>query len=110
MIAVLEELYAAGARVACAVTHSFRLIRTHDHQYRDTAIDYVNVHRVRALSRYLRRHRDRFRVTTFRELPVADWMRTLDDGSGRSAHFPSPPWWSSLTRLAVQALKDRHAV
>lgn len=105
VIAALEQLYETGARVACAVTHSFRLVRTRDPQYRDVAPDLVNIHRLRALCRYLARHRDRFEVTTYRALPVARWRGAL--GGDSTGFFPSPPAWSSALRMFVQGVKDR---
>jgi hypothetical protein len=107
MISMLEQLYAAGTRVACGVTHSFRLVRARDHQYRDVAVDHFNVHRLRALCRFLAKHSDRFRVVTYRDLPISRW-RTLSAQSEQ--FFPTPPLWSSASRLVLQAVKDRGVV
>lgn len=109
MIAALEQLYEAGARTACGVTHSFRLVRARDHQYRDVAVDRFNVHRLRTLCRYLDRHRDRFTVATYKTLPIERWRKTLG-APPSSLYFPTPPVWSSMLRMVVQGVKDRGAV
>lgn len=108
-IAVLEELYAAGTRVCTSLTHSFRLLHTTDVQYSDARPDAFNIHRVRALCRFLNDNRDRFEVCTFKDLPLAQWRQDLD-GPRAAPYIPSPPAWTSLTRLAVQAAKDRGAL
>lgn len=110
MISALEQLYEAGARTACGVTHSFRLVRARDHQYRDVAVDRFNVHRLRTLCRYLDRHRDRFAVATYKTLPIERWRRTLSPSAPSSPFFPTPPVWSSMLRMVVQGVKDRGAV
>jgi hypothetical protein len=109
MIAALDQLYEAGARVACGVTHSFRLLRARDHQYNDVAKDAVNLHRLRALCRHLAMHGDRFAVCTYRDLPLERWQKSLPQPS-EEPYYPTPPLWSSVSRLALQAIKDRGAV
>jgi peptidoglycan/xylan/chitin deacetylase (PgdA/CDA1 family) len=109
MISALERLYEAGARTACGVTHSFRLIRARDVQYKDVALDRFNLHRLRALCRHLADNSDRFRVCTFRDLPIERWKSELPLPRGEP-FFPTPPAWSSTLRLAIQAVKDRGAV
>jgi hypothetical protein len=109
MIAAIEELYDAGARVACGVTHSFRLLRARDVQYQDAALDSFNLHRLRALTRHLAEHPHRFRVLTFRDLPLDRWRRDLPPPDGHP-YYPTPPLWSSTLRLALQAVKDRGVV
>lgn len=109
MISALDQMYEAGMRVACAVTHSFRLLRARDVQYRDVAPDVFNLHRLQGVCRHLADHRDRFEVCSFRDLPVEEWKRDplLPDAA---PYYPTPPTWSSVARLAVQAIKDRGAV
>jgi peptidoglycan/xylan/chitin deacetylase (PgdA/CDA1 family) len=109
VIAALEQMYEAGARVCCAVTHSFRLLRAKDHQYREVVPDLFNLHRLRALLRYLDANRDRFEVVTFRDLPAGAW-RAGGLANGSAPFYPTPPLWSSLSRLALQAFKDRGVV
>lgn len=110
MVATVEQLYEAGARVCCAVTHSFRLVRTRDVQYRNVAVDWFNIHRIRALCRYLKAHQDRFEVCTFRDLPLEKWRRDGLASDGSAPYYPTPPLWSSLSRLALQGLKERGAL
>lgn len=108
-IAILEEMYAVGMRVACTVTHSFRLIKTTDVQYTDARPDAFNLHRLRAVCRHLAGNPDRYQVCTYRDLPLERWRRELA-GPRAEPHIPSPPTWTSVARLAVQAVKDRGAV
>jgi hypothetical protein len=110
MIAVLDQLWESGARVACSVTHSFRLVRARDHQYRDMSADAFNLHRLRVLCRYLASNRERFEVCTFRDLPYERWKTSLPKAGATQPYHPTPPAWSSALRLAVQAVKDRGAV
>ncbi|MCK6544577.1 hypothetical protein L6R52_01780 [Myxococcota bacterium] len=118
VIAALEQLWAARARVACSVTHSFRLVKARDPQYRDVEPDLVNLLRLRAVCRFLAEHRDRFEVCTFRSLPIERWRAEaprvcVDRGAkprARAPFHPRPPLWSSLARAAVQVIKDRGAV
>lgn len=110
MIAVLDQLWESGARVACSVTHSFRLVRALDVQYRDVRADAFNLHRLRVLSRHLAANRDRFEVCTYRDLPLTRWRTTLPPAGSGAPYWPTPPAWSSALRLAVQAVKDRGAV
>jgi peptidoglycan/xylan/chitin deacetylase (PgdA/CDA1 family) len=105
MISMLEEMYREGARVACSVTHSFRLLRARDHQYRDVAVDHFNVHRLRRLCRFLAQNPDRFQVVTFKTMP-AEKLRLAPS----TPRFASPPLWSSMLRMGIQAIKDRGAV
>jgi polysaccharide deacetylase len=107
MIAALDQLHESGARTVCAVTHSFRLVRTTNVQYTDAVPDLVNLHRLEALCRHLSANPDRFKVVTFRDLPFERW-RGL--GPAPEPYFPTPPVWSSLARQVVQAVKDRRAV
>lgn len=109
MIATLDQLYEAGARTCCTMTHSFRLIRTTNEQYRNAVLDRFNLHRLKALLRYLDNHRDRFTVCTYRDLPLERWREELGPPP-EEPFFPTPPLWSSVSRLAVQAVKDRGAV
>ena len=106
MIAVIEEMYHAGSWVACSITHSFRLLKIFDQQMRHTRPDHVNLHRVRSLARYLAAHPDRFQVCTFQDLPVELFKNHLRPPP-QQAFLPSPPTWMSMTRLALQAAKDR---
>ncbi len=108
-IALLEDLYAAGTKVCTSVTHSFRLIKTTDVQYGDARPDTFNIHRLRALCRYLHQHRDRFEVCTYRDLPLQQWQTELA-GPQPEPYVPEPPVWTSLARLAVQGTKDRGAL
>jgi|GEM_PF-602749 len=108
-IAVLEDLYSAGTRVCTSLTHSFRLLHTTDIQYGDARPDTFNIHRVRALCRFLHDNRDRFEVCTYRDLPLERWQEELATPR-RAPYVPSPPAWTSLARLAVQAAKDRGAL
>lgn len=108
-IALLEDLYAAGTRVCTSVTHSFRLLKTTDVQYTDARPDAFNIHRLRALCRYLAAHRDRFEVCTYQDLPLQQWKTELQ-GPQPEPYVPEPPIWTSLARLAVQATKDRGAL
>lgn len=120
VIAALEQLWAARTRVVCSVTHSFRLVRTRDQQYRDVEPDLVNLHRLRTVCRFLAEHRDRFEVCTFRTLPVERWreevprVARVQASLHRKRHprpfHPRPPLWSSVARLAVQVIKDRGVV
>lgn len=108
MITMLEEMYRQGAKTACGVTHSFRLVRSRDHQYRDVAVDRFNVHRLRRLCAFLAKNTDRFRVATFRTLDT-EKLR-LSARTAQSPQFATPPLWSSLLRMGIQAVKDRGAV
>lgn len=109
MIAVIEQMWASGARVVSSLTHSFRLLRTTNVQYRGARLDPVNLHRVRALCRWLRDNRDRVQVCTFHDLPLQRWRKELGPAPSKPA-LPSPPAWASATRLALQAIKDRGAI
>lgn len=109
MIAVIEEMWATGARVVNSLTHSFRLLRTTNVQYQGARLDPINLHRVRALCRWLAENRDRVQVCTFQDLPVERWKKELGAPPARPT-YPSPPVWASATRLAVQAIKDRGAI
>jgi hypothetical protein len=109
MIAVIERMWASGARVCTSLTHSFRLLYSNNHQYRGARLDPMNLHRVRALCRWLAENRDRVRVSTYRDLPAEQWMRELSR-EAPLPEFPSPPAWASAARLAVQAIKDRGAI
>jgi len=108
-IAILEDLYAAGTRVCTSLTHSFRLIRTTDIQYSDAKPDAFNIHRLRAICRFLYDNRDRFQVCTYKDLPLEAWKSELGAPPAQP-YLPSPPTWTSLARLAVQAAKDRGAL
>jgi peptidoglycan/xylan/chitin deacetylase (PgdA/CDA1 family) len=109
MVAVIEAMWSGGARTITSLTHSFRLLKTTSVQYRDARLDPINLHRLRALARYLAEHRDRIRVSTFRDLPLERWRSELGAPPATAA-FASPPAWASAARLAVQAIKDRGAV
>lgn len=108
MIAAVEEMYEAGMRVCCTLTHSFRLIRTTNHQYTDARLDWFNLHRLRAFLRHLEANADRFRVVTYKDLPLERWRTELSAPS--APVFPSPPAWTAVTRMALQAIKDRGVV
>jgi hypothetical protein len=109
MIAVIEEMWASGARVCTSLTHSFRLLYSDNVQYLGARLDPMNLHRVRALCRWLNENRDRVRVSTYRDLPAERWRRELSQGPIHR-ELPSPPAWASAARLAVQAIKDRGAI
>ncbi|MCC7386907.1 MAG: hypothetical protein IT384_34035 [Deltaproteobacteria bacterium] len=104
MAAAAEDLWASGHRVCCSLTHSFRLVRSRERQYRRVRADGMNIHRLRALARYLRARPDRFEIVTFDDLPAQQWMAERRRSDSRP--LPSPPLWASATRLAVQAFKD----
>ncbi len=106
MVAALEGLHEAGAWMACSITHSFRLLKIFDQQMQRTRPDHVNLHRLRSLCRYLHQHRDRFEVCTFEDLPIEALKKQLRPPPARP-YIPSLPRWMSMTRLALQAAKDR---
>lgn len=108
-IGVLEDLHANGAWLATSLTHSFRLLKTTDVQYTDARPDETNIHRLRALCRFLAENGDRFQVCTYKDLPLDEWAPALA-GPRDPPHLPHPPAWASLARLAVQAVKDRGAL
>ncbi len=108
MIAVIEQMWASGLRVCTSITHSFRLLRNTNVQYRGARLDPMNLHRLRALCRWLAENRDRVRVSTFRDLPAARWRGELT--AAPAPRYASPPAWASAARLAVQAIKDRGAI
>ncbi|MEQ8277950.1 MAG: hypothetical protein RMA76_27870 [Deltaproteobacteria bacterium] len=109
MIAAVDEMYELGMRVCCTLTHSFRLIRTTNYQYTDARLDWFNLHRLRAFLRHLAAHPDRFRVATFRDLPLERWKATLPPPPAQP-QYPSPPAWTAVSRMALQAVKDRGVV
>ena len=109
-IAVLEQLYAAGTRVCTSLTHSFRLVKTTDIQYGDARPDGFNIRRLHALCRFLAENPDRFQVCTYRDLPLEQWQRELANERRSQPFLPTPPTWTSLARLAVQAIKDRGVI
>lgn len=107
MVSALDQLHEAGARVCCSLTHSFRLLKTTNVQMSDARPDQFNLHRLRALCRYLAENSDRYQVSTFKDLPTDMWR--LQKPSTQ-AFYPAPPTWSSLARVALQAVKDRGAI
>ena len=106
MIAAVEQMFEAGVRTCCTMTHSFRLLRTTDAQYKTAAPDLFNIHRLKTLLRYLAAHPDRFSVCTYRDLPLDRWRRELS-APPDVPFFPTPPLWSTVSRMALQAVKDR---
>jgi hypothetical protein len=109
MIAVIEQMWASGTRVCTSLTHSFRLLYTNNVQYQGARLDTVNLHRLRALCRWLAENGDRIRVSTYRDLPAERWKKELG-APPPTPDYPSPPAWASAARLAVQAIKDRGAI
>lgn len=109
MITAVEQLYEAGARTCCTMTHSFRLIRTTNVQYQNAKPDHFNIRRFHALLRYLDAHRDRFTVCTYRDLPLDQWRNELGTPP-TDPFFPTPPRWSSISRMTLQAIKDLGAL
>lgn len=109
MIAAVDEMYELGMRVCCTLTHSFRLIRTTNHQYTDARLDWFNLHRLRALLRHLAANPERFRVVTFADLPIERWRTSLGEPPVEP-RYPSPPAWTAVSRMALQAIKDRGVV
>lgn len=101
----VEAQYAAGARTACAIHHSFRLLRTTDVQYTDARPDRVNIHRLKTFCDYLAAHQDRFQVIGFEDLEA------LDAGPLPPVHeLATAPRVAAWPRLLMQGLKDRGVV
>ena len=109
MIAAVDQLFEAGFRTCCTMTHSFRLVRTTDDQYETATPDRFNVHRLEALLRHLAAHPERFLVCTYRDLPLERWRHALESPP-QEPFLPCPPLWSTVGRLALQAVKDRGAL
>jgi hypothetical protein len=66
---VLEQAERLGQRTVIVMLHSFGFLKRADVQFRRMRPDRIVIRRFRGLCAFLRRYPERFRVTTFSELP-----------------------------------------
>ncbi|MGC1484320.1 MAG: hypothetical protein WA789_11045 [Candidatus Acidiferrum sp.] len=98
---VLEQAERIGLTAVTFIAHSFSLFKVADIQFEEMRPDWLVLRRLEGLCRFLKQHKDRFRVTTFSDVESS----TLQ---GRESGFPKMGMLVPAARKLVQALNRLH--
>jgi len=98
---VLEQAERIGLTAVTFIAHSFSLFKVADTQFEKMRPDWLVLRRLEGLCRFLKQHRDRFRVTTFAEVEAS----TLQ---GTESGFPKMGTLVPAARKVVQAVNRLH--